>query len=421
MRNKIYQLLLLLLFFNLSVVIADTIELNPERPEQYIVKKGDTLWDIAGHFIQDHQQWRVIWKNNPQIKNPHLIYPGNKVTLIFENGQPALVVNGVSPPEDSEVVDSEAADSKVLTVERDIKLSPKIRTLKRHDSGVKVVPFHIVQQFLVLALVVDENEMNSWPYVVSNYEGHLISSEGERVYIRGIDKATTNTHYSVYREGDRYINPLKDKRVVLGYEAIYIGDLVIEKYGDPASAILTSLHQEVLQGDRLRPKSDENVLTEFQISSPKNSVDANILSVINGVSKIGQYQTVTIDVGDRDEIEVGNVLGIYRLGETVGDRFEASARQQKAEKRIIIENENESAFNKELSNFLNGIKSLKTEFSYSDFVDYLGTPKSSFNPVKLPDEYVAVLLVFRVFEKISYGLVMQVLRPVQVLDSVKNL
>lgn len=418
MFKKVYYLLLFLLLLP-GAVVADVVTLNPDRPDQYVVKKGDTLWDISAHFLQDPFLWKEVWGYNPQIENPHLIYPGDVVSLVLKDGKLRLVVNAAESDADS----ADSADSAQREADRHVKLSPKIRSLGREGGDVsKSISFDAIQYFLAQALVVEEGEMDAWPYVAESYEQHLIFGTGDKVYIRNLNERTTNIHYAVYRQGPAYIDDnVNGSKKLLGYQAIYIGDVVIERHGDPATAIISSTQQEMFKGDRLIAKPDEFVLSKFVLSSPEQEIDADILSVINGVTQIGRYQTVAIDVGRPAGVEVGSILGIYQSGKIAEDRFASDLGKLSAVQRIVLENENESVFNKELSNLLNGIRGLKIEFDHSDLVSYLGAPSVQSESIVLPDEYVGLLMVYRVFERISYGLVLKILQPIHVQDSVKNL
>lgn len=403
MFKKIYFLLMFLSISSLSM--ADTLTLNPDRPDQYVVQKGDTLWDISARFLQQPWYWPTIWQGNPQIANPHLIYPGDVISLEFKDGQPLLTVNG----------SGRAANG------RHVKLSPKIRSYET-DDAIQSIPVDAIQQFLSRPRVVTNEEMDSWPYVVSSYDEHLVSGTGNKLYVRGLPEDATETRYALYRKGPAYINPRKDKNKILGYEALYLGDVVIDQRGDPASAIVTLAKQEILNGDRLVVESEKDANNEFIPTTPIRNVDANILSVIDGVAEIGQYQVVVVDAGDEDGIEVGNVLGIYQSGKIVKDEIATKIKaKEEQERRIVIEGEDESAFNKELSELANGLRDLKTDFDNSDLVGYLGRPNAKPELVELPGEYAGVLMVFRTFDKLSYGLVMKAVSPIHVLDSVKNL
>ena len=384
MFKKIYFLLVCFSFT--SIAIAGTVKLNPDHPDEYVVKKGDTLWDISAQFLQEPWYWPTIWQGNPQITDPHLIYPGDIVSLSVIDGQPLLTVNGTG----------------MAVNGRNVKLSPVARSYER-DDAIQAIPVDAIQQFLTRPRIVTEKEMVNWPYVVSSYDEHLISGAGSKIYVRGLDQESTETRYALYRKGYAYINPRKDANRVLGYEALYLGDVVIEKRGDPASAIVTLSKQEILSGDRLVAESAGEAKNEYIPSTPYQDVDANILSVIDGVAEIGQYQVVVVDVGDSDGIEVGSILGIYQSGNIVKDEIatEIKRNYEVAPEDIVG----------------NVIKDVNN----SALVGYLGRWNTRPELIELPAEYAGILMVFRTFENVSYGLVMKAVSPIHIYDSVRNL
>ncbi len=386
----------LLAFLSLaSISIADTVTLNPDRPDEYVVQKGDTLWDISARFLQEPWYWPTIWQGNPQIEDPHLIYPGDVVSLKFKDGQPMLTVN----------------DSSMVANGRNVKLSPVVR-YHDNDDAIPSIPVDAIQQFLTRPRVVTDEEMDKWPYVVSSYDQHLVSGAGNKLYVRGLSEDSTVTRYGLYRKGPAYINPRKDKDKVLGYEALYLGDVVIEKRGDPASVIVTLSKQEILNGDRLVAESDEDASNEFTPSTPYRDIDANILSVFNGVAEIGQYQVVVVDVGDGDGVEVGSILAVYQSGTIVKDEI---ATEIKGNQRIEIDPDDA------LGGMVDSIRNSITDFENSDLGRYLGRPNAKPELIELPEEYAGVLMIFRIFENVSYALVMKAVSPIHVLDSVRNL
>ncbi len=386
----------LLAFLSLaSISIADTVTLNPDRPDEYVVQKGDTLWDISARFLQEPWYWPTIWQGNPQIEDPHLIYPGDVVSLKFKDGQPMLTVNA----------------SGMGVNDRNVKLSPVVRYYD-NDDAIPSIPVDAIQQFLTRPRVVTDEEMDDWPYVVSSYDQHLVSGAGNKLYVRGLSEDSTVTRYGLYRKGPAYINPRKDKDKVLGYEALYLGDVVIEKRGDPASVIVTLSKQEILNGDRLVAESDEDASNEFTPSTPYRDIDANILSVFNGVAEIGQYQVVVVDVGDGDGVEVGSILAVYQSGTIVKDKI---ATEIKGNQRIEIDPDDA------LGGMVDSIRNSITDFENSDLGRYLGRPNAKPELIELPEEYAGVLMIFRIFENVSYALVMKAVSPIHVLDSVRNL
>ena len=370
-----------------SMLMADTVAVNPDHPESYVVQKGDTLWDISGRFLLEPWRWPEIWKVNPQIDDPHLIYPGDVVTLTFEGDQPMLTMDR----------GEQIGTSGQMASRRTVKLSPTVRSYTK-DDAIPAIPIDAIKQFLTRPLVVSETEMDGWPYIVSSYEEHLIAGVGNKIYVRGMPEGETAERYAVYRRGDPYTNPRKDKDLILGYEAIYIGDAVIEKLGDPTSAIVANSNREMLKGDRLAKESEADVSTDFTPHAPDNDVTGNVLSAIDVVSEIGQYQVVVLDLGENDGMEVGNVLGIYQSGNIVND------------------------------DVVSGKTAKRMDDDRADLEGYLGGPgflggslDSKAEKIELPEEYAGVLMVFRIFERISYALVMEAVSPIHLYDTVRNL
>ena len=412
MLNKILiSFVISLLFFYAN---AGEIELNPEHPEKYTVVKGDTLWDISARFLKEPWRWQEIWQVNPQIKNPHLIYPGDLVALTFQDGQPVLSLERAGE----------------ITSGRNVKLSPTVRSYEKTEA-IPPIPVDAIQQFLKWPLIFEEDEMDDWPYIVSSYEGHLIASVNNTIYIRGLSDDVETNQYSIYRKGPAYVNLKKDKDEedeVLGYEAIYVGQAIMQKKGDPASAVITSVDREVLTGDRLIPNSDQKVNIEFTPSSNKTQLEGNILSVLTGISElggvaqIGQYQVVVLNIGESSGVEPGNVFGIYQSNLEVIDTIGPNQPKNIAvedEKRIKFEREDTHFVDRELSKLVNGIRNAFNKFD-NRFPEFANR-KSNSEIVSLPEEYVGNMMVFRTFDKISYALVMELNGPVHVSDTVRSL
>jgi hypothetical protein len=412
MLNKILiSFAILLLFFSAN---ADELKLNPEHPGEYMVVKGDTLWDISARFLKQPWRWQEIWGVNPQIKNPHLIYPGDVVSLSFKDGKPVLNLERAGQ----------------VTAGRNVKLSPTIRS-SENIQAIPAIPIDAIQQFLVWPIIYEEDEMDNWPYVVSSYDGHLIASANNIIYIRGLPEDSDIKEYSIYRKGPAYKNVKKDKDEedeVLGYEGIYIGQAVMQRKGDPASAVITSVDREVLVGDRLVPNIDEDMSTEFLPSSTKTKVEGSILSVLTGISQlggvaqIGQYQVVVLNVGANNGIEPGNVFGIFQNNFKVKDSIginKPEALEKTDAKRIKFEHEDDNLFDRELSKLVNTIRGTIIKFD-KKFPTFANRKVRS-ETIALPEEHVGVMMVFRTFKKISYALVMETDGPVHIFDTVRSL
>ena len=235
--------------------------------------------------------------------------------------------------------------------------------------------------------------MDDWPYIVSNYDNHLISANGNRVYVRGLPSDARSQRFSGYRKGAAYYSGTGASRHILGYEALHVADAVVERVGDPATAVIIDSTRQVLEGDR---QSTTDTNTEFIPCTPSSSVNGNVISVIDGVYEIDQYKVIVLDIGSSGAIENGNVVGVYQTSEVVTDKVGVTGDWRYRRK-------GEGAFDGD------GVK------------DYLGWKKAKGESIQLPEEYAAVVMVFRTFGNISYALVMEATAPVHINDMVRNL
>jgi LysM repeat protein len=331
--------------FSLNVQ-AENIQLNPAHPQQYTVVRGDTLWGISGKFLQNPWQWPEVWKNNNQIQNPHLIFPGDTVYLRYVDGRPQLSLN--------------ASDSGAGMDD----FRPRIRETPISDA-IKAIPIDAIAQFLTSPRIVSETELEEAPYIVDLVDDHLIAGAGDQIYVRSI-LDPQGLGYTVYRQGQAYISPVTKE--TLGFEAMYIADTTLQKTGDPAKLLITKSSSQVRIGDRLLLNAEGEVTLNFIPHAPESDIKGSIISVLEGVTQIGQFNVVVIDQGSRDGIETGHVLEILRLGEIVRD-------------------------------------------PYSPITNAT---------VKLPDEAAGIMMIFRTFERVSYGLIMEATHAINVLDKVQN-
>lgn len=340
----IRRIVLSLFFLLLSLpIIANNVELNPDYPKHYVVKKGDTLWDISGMFLKYPWHWPDIWFANPQIENPHLIYPGDELSLVWRDGRPVLELN---------------------RGDRTVKLSPQMRETML-DQPIPTIPLSAIGPFLSKPKVVGAEVLETAPYVVASADERLISGAGDYVYVRGVMDDEVSD-YSVFRGGKVYTDPETDE--VLGYEAIYTGDGSIASQGDPAKLNLTYTNREVQIGDRLLESEEDNYDLNFIPRSPETEMNGRIISVFDGVSQVGQYQIVVLNLGERDGIETGHVLSVFQAGETIRDQV-------------------------------------------------TDDPKDM---VTLPDEHAGEAMIFKTYEKVSYAIVMKATRAIHLLDKVKS-
>jgi hypothetical protein len=276
-------------------------ELNPNVPLRYVVKKGDTLWDIADYYLREPWKWPELWYGNPNIRNPHLIYPGDVLYLTYVDGRPRL---SREPP-----------DSGISGVE---KLSPRVRE-EALDEAIPTIPGDAIRAFLLGPRVVGANELDAAPYIVEFTEEHLIGGAGIPAYAKGL-QADVDTHHQVLRKGEIYRDP--ESNEILGYEAAYIGIASVMTPGEPARIRMDSSVREVLIGDRLLPQDKDSLLeAAYYPHAPETAIEGYIIAVTGGVSQIGKHQIVTLSKGTRDGVEIGQVFSIYQAGRKVRDPY----------------------------------------------------------------------------------------------------
>ncbi|WP_127478716.1 LysM peptidoglycan-binding domain-containing protein [Sulfurivermis fontis] len=277
---------------------------KPDAPQQYVVVKGDTLWDISSRFLEDPWRWPELWDSNPQIENPHLIYPGDILILAYKDGRPIIQIH---------------RGGKISTTapgRPEVRLSPKVR-VEGLDRPIPTIPMDAIRPFLSRPRVVTQEELEAAPYIVSSVDRHLVAGPGHRIYVRGLSDANL-TEYMVVRPGDVYRNP-EDRDDILGYEAIHLGDAQLKDFDDVSTLQINKATREILNGDRLLPMNDALSDTSFLPRAPKDKVRGQIIAVPGGVALIGQFQVVAINLGQNDGMEPGHVLAVYQRGETVRD------------------------------------------------------------------------------------------------------
>ncbi len=292
MKNFFYALILLVLSPWTFTATAADLTLRQQHPKQYVVQSGDTLWDIAGKFLESPWQWSEIWEGNSQVGDPNKIYPGDVLTLSTVNGQPRITLkrNGT------------------------VTLAPSAPSYRSYGSGyadnlIHGVPFHLIRPFLNESLVFSDGMFDSAPLVVALEDEHLVVGNGDRIYADNVDDAE-GYFYGIYRPDQHYIDPETGES--LGYSAIYLGDAEVTRPGDPATLVITKVAKETHIGDRLHPKDYEPANTSFFPRTPQVPVYGSIVSVFGGISEIGHYQVITINRGARDELYPGDVISILQ-------------------------------------------------------------------------------------------------------------
>lgn len=324
--------------------------LRSDAPDRYVVKKGDTLWDISATFLNQPWYWPEIWHVNPEVVNPHLIYPGDVLSLYYVDGQPRIGIN-----------------------RGDYKLSPTIRSTSLANN--EPISIAGLRPFLIRPSVVTEEQLRGAAHVVGSIDDRMIFGINDDVYVHRLDDSNPGAKYSVFRPSKKLYSPRRPKEV-LGYEAIYASDARVIEDGVPATVRLIDNRREVLIGDRVLPLDINPADLQFFPHAPPPSTDGTIISIFDALSGIAQYQVAVVDLGERDCIEPGHVLAVNKDGRDQKDKFHRRMRPD--------------------TNIWN-----------------IGNGRN----IKLPDEQSGVMLIFRSFEKVSYGLLMETIRPVRVGDT----
>ncbi|HTP72769.1 MAG TPA: LysM peptidoglycan-binding domain-containing protein [Burkholderiaceae bacterium] len=332
-------------------------ELAPDAPDSHTVVRGDTLWDISKLFLRSPWRWPELWGMNlEQIKNPHLIYPGQVLSLV-KVGDRAML--RVAQP---------AGASSAEPVGNTVKLSPRVRADTLDNGAIPSIPMHLIGPFLNEAVVFSTDELATAPRIVASQEGRVLLSRGETAYVRGDLKG--NRDFRVFRDSVPLVDP--DSGEVLGFEARYVGTAEFVRDGGvqatvdgksaqivPATFKMTTIRQEAGVGDRLAPVPQSDYAA-YVPHAPSQPIKGRIVSIYGEAISAGQNQIITLNRGARDGVERGHVMALWRDGTMAVDSTDSS--------RPLM---------------------------------------------KLPDERIGTLFVFRVFDRVAYALILQSEDPVK--------
>lgn len=320
---------------------ADNIQLKSDRPDTYEVKKGDTLWDISSMYLEDPWLWPDVWHINPEVANPHLIYPGDILRLIWVDDQPKVTVKKRGK----------------------VKLLAEMRT-QPVDNAIPAIPLEKISAFLSRTRILNSiEELEGAPYVLAGEDKRIIAGAGDRLYARG-DFDEEDSSFGVYRLGATYQDP--ETKEILGVEAKDIASVrMLDLDADVATMIVNRSAEELRIGDRLLASESKSVSSSFMPKSPDTAIKGQIIGVESAVRNAGNMSVVMINQGQREGLDVGDVLEISKAGELVRDDVRKET-------------------------------------------------------IQLPDERVGLLMVFRTFDKMSLGLILKTKKALSVGDKVAN-
>ncbi len=315
-------------------VQAQTLQLSPSAPATYTVKDGDTLWDISSIFLQDPWRWPEIWQVNSNVSDPDLIYPGDTLSLVYVDGSPRVLLDRGTRPT--------------------VRLSPQVREAPLL-SPIPAIPRQALSGFLVENRIVDIETFESSPYILASAAGNLIVGAGHEVYARGAWENGVNS-YDVFRLGVAYEDKESDE--FLGQEAINLGsvEIISDEGGDLRKALIASSKEELKAGDRLLPREASPINPGFFPSTPLGDLKGQIVGLLNNESKAAQFESVVMNLGLRDGLRPGDVLSIYKAGETVRDPITDGR-------------------------------------------------------IELPSTEIGILMTYKIFDKVSYGVILSLTEP----------
>lgn len=332
---------LILLFATTS---AYAVTLRPGHPNEVVVTKGDTLWDISGRFLQNPWEWPRLWRANPQIKNPDLIYPGDRLRLKWVNGQPTLVHSRG----------------------------------KRTGSAIPTVDYRHLEKFLMRPYLLDKSDIDNSGYLVAFGDQRLLATRGFTAYARKLDPSRSD--YIIVRPGDK---PYRDHETdrPIGIPALYVGTVKVKRHGDPAVLVITDIAREAREGDRLIPATHDEENLHHHPSVPARSVRGHIIGVAGHLLASGRWQTVAIDRGAKHGLQPGNVL-----------KVNSSAYEKTDWERVPLDENRNTEFDNEWARY-----DVKREKYWYDV--------EARDPVIIPEEPAGEIIVFRVYDDISFGLI----------------
>ena len=352
-----------------TTVIADAgSSLKPTAPKNYVVKRGDTLWAIANMFLRSPWVWPEIWYVNPQIHNPHRIYPGDSVRLALAGDgrtELQLVRGPAGQAATARAVNATGADLASA------RLEPLLRS-SRLDAPIDTIPYSVISVFISHPSVLTREQIQASAYIVALAQSHDVAGTGHELFVRRTD-APTGSRFSVMHIDEPLRDP--DNGRQLGYVAIYTGSAQITRPGTIAEAVLTNSARETLQGDVLIPEEHEPT-TAFVPHSPQHPLDGHVIDVIDNVRVAGQYQVVALNRGSDDGLDRGSVLAVDQQAEVVPDTCAS----------------------------INGNSACPHHHVQ----------------VTMPTDPAGTLLVFRTFPHMSYALILADVVPVEVGDRVRS-
>ena len=375
--------LILLLTPALPALAADAGALKEDAPDRYTVVPGDTLWGISGRFLKDPWKWPELFKmNQDQVKNPHRIYPGNVLVL-----------------------DRSAQEAQLRLLQdqaNTVKLSPKVRAEPLVAREIPTIQPSTIEPFLSKPLVVGQTEFEGAAKISATQESRVAIGAGNTAYAQGLSKDKGEI-WQVFRRGDALVDP--DTNETLGFEAVYLGDARVLKFAEQSTIEIVKSTQEIYVGDRLLPVSKTLPTFAYAPRAPQKTLRGRIVSAYGSVNEVGPTSIIALSKGSKDGLEVGHVLAIYRS--QVASRYGHRTSPLYGRQGLGGNEEPRPYYQQGTTHRDSPLYARGDTISQADIA-------------KLPDERYGLVMVFRTFDRASFGLVMQASRPVAIHDIVTN-
>jgi hypothetical protein len=370
---------------------ATTADLAAGAPDRYIVVQGDTLWGIAKRFLNDPWKWNDLWKTNQeQIRNPNRIYPGD--VLVLDKS-------------------AEEMRLKLLRAET-VKVVPQIRAEQLAPVAVPTIPTADIEPFLSKPLVIAQNQLADAPRIVRTQESRVAIGGGDIAYANGLTK-DKGQFWQIFRPGSPLIDPISNE--TLGNVAVYLGEAKVNKFGNVSSLDIVSATQEIYAGDYLQPSPRDTTLEGYFPHAPAKKIDAHVIALYNQLYETGPNAIITLNRGSRDGLEVGHVLALYRNLNAPTFTLRESPLWGRTG-LMYSDKDSKTSYQNEPLGDRNSPLWGRVGPSGAAFKN----DKTAVPNVVLQDERYGLMLVFRVFDRTSYALVMSASRPVNVLDMATN-
>ena len=389
--HKLIISLIILCSWSTALPAATTDDLAVGAPDRYIVVKGDTLWSIAGRFLKHPWKWNELWRANQQkIPNPHRIYPGDVLVL-----------------------DKSATQMRLSLLRGGtVKLTPEIRVAPLASEAVPTIRTADIEPFLSKPLVIAQNQLANSPRIVRTQESRVALGAGDIAYAQGITK-DKGVFWQIFRPGPRLIDPVNNE--TLGYEAIYLGEAKVNRLGDISTVEVISSPQEIYAGDYLQPSPRDVTFDGYMPHAPGRKIDARIIALYNQLYETGPNSIITINKGSADGVEIGHVMAVYRNLNAPTYTLRESSLWGRTGLIYSEKNPNTRYEREPLGDRNSPVYGRIGPMGAKFKDDQVNIPN-----VTLPAERYGLILVFRVFERAAYALVMNATRPVNVLDIATN-